>query len=320
MNKYLIPPAPLYRDPIFDGAADPVVTFNPLDNKWYMMYTQRRANVPGMGVGYAYGTKIGVAVSENNGRTWYYKGALDLEFEWGQNTFWAPEICYADNTFHMYVTYIRGVWNYWGGDSFMLHYTSKDILNWTMESFIDLHTPSAIDACIYQMPGGSYRMWYRNSHAGDEYTWAADSDDLYSWRVVGSVTKGFPYHEGQNVFFLGGYYWLIADAGKGMFVWRSDDLINWRPQKNKILLHPGTERIEDGVRGGHGDAVISGGRGFLFYFTHPERTGEFWRAYEECTHIDLPYRLRRSSIQVAELEVEDGELICNRDKEFELDL
>ncbi len=320
MDKNRIPPAPLFRDPIYDGAADPVVTFNPIDKKWYMMYTQRRANVPCSGISYCYGSKIGVVVSEDKGLSWCYRGALNLEFEWGDNTFWAPEIIFDGNIFHMYVTYIRGIWRDWKGQSYIVHYTSKDILNWEKQSFLNLDTPTSIDSCIYKLPNGNYRMWYRNNSAGDKFTWAADSEDLFNWNVVGHVTEGFPYHEGQNVFKLGGYYWLIADAGLGMFVWRSNDLETWTPQKEKIMLNPGTKRIEDGTRGGHGDVVICGENGYIFYFIHPERTGEFWNTYDETGHIDIPYKLRRSSIQVAKLEVIEGKLYCDRDAEFELNL
>lgn len=37
--------APLFRDPIHDGAADPMVIYNEQEKAWYMFYTNRRANV-----------------------------------------------------------------------------------------------------------------------------------------------------------------------------------------------------------------------------------------------------------------------------------
>jgi hypothetical protein len=53
---------PLYRDPVFDGAADPVVIWNPQTKTWWMFYTNRRANVPGLsGVAWVHGTKVGIA-------------------------------------------------------------------------------------------------------------------------------------------------------------------------------------------------------------------------------------------------------------------
>ena len=85
--------APLYRDPIYDGAADPMVIRKESDDKFYMFYTQRRANQQVENVSFCYGTKIGVAESED-GANWHYRGALDLDFEFGHNTFWAPEIIF----------------------------------------------------------------------------------------------------------------------------------------------------------------------------------------------------------------------------------
>jgi hypothetical protein len=34
-------PAPLFRDPIFDGASDPVVIWNRQEKNWWLLYTQR---------------------------------------------------------------------------------------------------------------------------------------------------------------------------------------------------------------------------------------------------------------------------------------
>ncbi len=38
-------PAPLFRDPVYDGAADPVLVWNPDRCVWWMFYTQRRAKI-----------------------------------------------------------------------------------------------------------------------------------------------------------------------------------------------------------------------------------------------------------------------------------
>ena len=72
-------PAPLYRDPIFDGPADPMIIRKASDGKFYMFYTQRRASQQVCDVSYCYGTAVGVAESED-GSYWLYRGALDLDF------------------------------------------------------------------------------------------------------------------------------------------------------------------------------------------------------------------------------------------------
>ena len=64
-------PAPLYRDPVYDGVADPVVVWNKEDRSWWMLYTQRRANVNAGNVAYCYGNDIGIASSrEDVGLSW----------------------------------------------------------------------------------------------------------------------------------------------------------------------------------------------------------------------------------------------------------
>ena len=58
-------PAPLFRDPVFDGAADPSLVWHGLEKAWYIFYTQRRANQDLPGVAWAFGTRIGIARSKD---------------------------------------------------------------------------------------------------------------------------------------------------------------------------------------------------------------------------------------------------------------
>ncbi|MCD7899392.1 MAG: hypothetical protein LUH22_05820 [Bacteroides sp.] len=62
----------------------------------------------------------------------------------------------------------------------------------------------------------------------------------------------------------------------------------------------------------HADVVVNNGRAYIFYFTHPGRTGSGIKA-------DTP-DTRRSTIQVAELEYRNGEIICDRDKPVYINL
>ena len=102
--------APLFRDPVYDGAADPVVIWNRDEQAWWLLYTNRRANVPCEGFAWVHGTDIGIASSKDGGRTWAYRGVLQgLEFERGRNTFWAPEILWHGGLYHMYVSYVPGI-------------------------------------------------------------------------------------------------------------------------------------------------------------------------------------------------------------------
>ena len=73
-------------------------------------------------------------------------------------------------------------------------------------------------------------------------------------------------------------------------------------------------RNDDGEIGKHADVVVRGTRAFIFYFTHPD--GQRNGVKEGV----MPFSDRRSSIQVAELEVRDGRLCCDRDSPCTVDL
>ena len=76
----LVASKPLYRDPVFDGAADPVVIWNPQVKRWWMFYTNRRANMAGAsGVTWVHGTPIGIAESADGGAHWKYFGNAQFD-------------------------------------------------------------------------------------------------------------------------------------------------------------------------------------------------------------------------------------------------
>src|SRR5215204_2218286 len=86
-----IAPKPLYADPVYDGAADPVVIWNKKEKRWWMFYTNRRATIEDTtGVKWVHGTRIGIATS-NDGKTWTYKDTANLNYRPDSDyTFWAP--------------------------------------------------------------------------------------------------------------------------------------------------------------------------------------------------------------------------------------
>jgi hypothetical protein len=147
-----VPPAPLYRDPVFDGAADPSLIWNDQEQAWWIFYTNRRANAPDAqdGVRWCHGTDLGVASSADGGLSWTYRGtAKGLEFEPGRNTFWAPCLLEHGRTYHMFVAYVRGVPADWSGDRHIVHYTSRDLENWKFEAIVPLSSERVIDAFVY---------------------------------------------------------------------------------------------------------------------------------------------------------------------------
>lgn len=299
---------PLFRDPVYDGAADPTIIWNRSEKKWFMFYTNRRAKMPvaeTSGVVWVHGTRIGIAQSSDNGATWSYRGTADIKYGEGELTYWAPEVVYHKSTYHMYLTIVPGVFADWNHPRDILHLTSADLLTWKYESTLKLSSDRVIDACAYRLPDGTWRLWYNNER-DRKSIYYADSHDLYHWEDRGKVTGvGERPGEGPKVFRWQGHYWMVVDVWKGLGVYRSDDALTWNAQTGNLLEAPGMG-VDDQVKGGHPDVVVSGGRAFLFYFTHPGRRGsdEKKDGFEQ----------RRSSIQVVELEYKDGWLTCERDQ------
>ncbi len=294
---------PLFRDPVYDGAADPVLCFNHRKKKWFMFYTNRRANVPDtVGVSWVHGTPIGIAESSDAGATWKYRTTAKIDYKKGEDTYWAPEVIEHNGTYHMYLTYVPGIFKDWNAARDILHLTSNDLLEWQYQSTLKLSSNKVIDACVMQLPDGTWRMWY-NNEVDNKSIYYADSRDLYQWHDKGKAVGA--RGEGPKVFRWKGYVWMVVDVWRGLSVYRSKDALTWHLQKNNLLEKPGKGR-DDQVKGGHPDVVVSRDRAYLFYFTHPGRLGP-------DANKDT-YEQRRSSIQVVELEFKDGWLSCDRDK------
>jgi hypothetical protein len=306
-------PAPLYRDPYTDGAADPTVFWNHHEQEWWMFYTQRRANDQSADVAFCYGNRIGIASSSDNGKTWVCRGTLDLEFENGRNTFWAPDVVYENGKYHMFLAYIRGARNHWGGQATMAHYTSENVWDWNFEGLLSLSSDRVIDGTLFKTDDGIWNMWYKDGAAGS-VTWLAQSENLYNWEWEDSPVIDDQMHEGPIVFQFDGFYWMVTDQWAGMGVYRSDDLKKWDKQ-NEVILADASNRPDDKPSGAHGDVVVVDNRAYIFYFTHPGR-----RSHSEATLDEdgtLAFSERRSSIQVAQLEVVDGLLkVKDRDQSF----
>lgn len=314
-------PAPLFRDPFFDGSSDPVVIYNHLEKEWWMFYTSRRANTAVVGVSNCFGVGLSIASSHDNGKTWVHRGkACGLEIDRGDNTFWAPEIFFDEKTetYHMIVGYVRGVARRWDhqsiGKNGMIHYTSKNLWDWTYENFVfDNCHIDLIDACVFEKPEGGYRMWYRDA----TQDWSVMYTDTEDFKTYSEAKLCVPDHsEGPNVFKFHGYYWLITDRlgnRDGLALYRADDLENWTYQK-QLLKEPGTRPLDDTV-GRHADVVVCGDRAYIFYFTQP------YRDYTKSPNFEaLSTKESICVIQVAEIHYKDGELYIDRDEDIDVNL
>jgi hypothetical protein len=289
---------PLYRDPVYDGAADPTLIWNPQAQKWWMFYTDRRANAPGLsGVAWVHGTPIGIAESADGGAHWSFVGMaqFDLPAEYGGTnvTEWAPDVVRApDGTWQMFLTVVPGIFQDWGHPRFIVQLTSTNLLNWSNPRKLSLSSGRVIDPSIERMPDGTWRLYYNDELAGKAINYA-ESPDLKNWTDKG---RAFPSRgEGPKGFRWRGKFWCVIDEWKGLGVFRSDDGLAWSKQPENLVAKPGTG-ADDRAMGQHCDVVVSGDRAFLFYFTHPDPGG------------------RRSSIQATELLEKDGWLTCNRDE------
>lgn len=311
--------APLFRDPVHDGASDPTLIRDRATGELVMLYTQRRARHEGPGVEWVHGSRIGVARRGPRPEDeWRYEGVLEgLEQVPGrEETHWAPEVIAVPGGYRMYLTVIAGAPDRWEGHPrAIVEYRSDDLRTWTRIGPLPLASDRVIDACVARGPDGVWRLWYKNE-ADDSTTWMAESDDLQTWRDGGRVIGGRP-HEGPTVFALGGWWWMLVDEWRGMAVHRSSDAVTWHRQggPDAVVLGPAADpaaaRPLDGEMGRHGAAFVEGPLAALVYFTHPHWDGA------ELGSSNRP-EARTSVVQAAALRVADGVLHVDRDAPLDL--
>jgi len=309
-----IAPKPLYRDPVFDGAADPSIIYDRAEQKWLMFYTNRRANVPDLtAVTWVHGTPIGIAESPD-GVSWTHRGTVDFPKDIPDTagdtpTFWAPALVYDQGVYHLFVVVVPGVFNDWQHPRNIVHVTSPDLKKWHYEGTLPLATDKVIDPCVLRLRDGTWRMWYNNERTG-KTTFYADSPDLTHWTDKGSAHLPNDRGEAPLAFVWRGHTWLLIDllGNKGLGAYRSDDALTWQRQPASLLDQPGTGK-DDQNGGHHPEVLVSDNRAFLFYFVHPGVAAD----------ASAPDP-KRSSIQVVELKYVDGWLTCNRDAPTYLEL
>jgi len=308
-----VAPKPLYRDPVYDGAADASIVYDHARSRWTMFYTNRRATMKlsdSKDVAWVHRTHIGTAVSQD-GLAWRYDGVARFPAACTGPTQWAPELYYEGGLYHMWLTIVPVVSHRWGEKGAVrkiVHLTSPDLHRWSCGDTLQLGSDRVIDASLLKLTSG-YRLWYKDEQNGSQIK-AADSPDLKTWTKVSDIPVTQTPGEGPKVFRFKGFYWLIADAWKGLIVLRSTDATTWQQQGARLLETPGTRPTDVGL-GQHPDVVVNGDRAFIYYFVHQ---GEAPQAASD------PHWRQRTVIQVAELKFVDGKLDVDRDAEVDATL
>ncbi|WP_321477001.1 hypothetical protein [uncultured Paludibaculum sp.] len=298
-----VAPKPLFRDPVHDGAADPVLVWNRGEQRWFMLYTNRRANVPNLpGVAWVHGTRIGIAESTDQGATWKYRGVADIDYGKPDYSLWAPDVIDDGKTYHMFLSVVPGTFPDWNAPRNIVHLTSADLLHWSHGEKLPLASDRVIDATVIRLTNGTWRLWYKNERDKSHIHYA-DSPDLVKWTQGGVAIDDRP-GEGAKVFRWQGRYWMITDFWKGLAVYSSPDAGQWTAQAEPILRDPG-KLPTDRAKGQHADIVVSGERAYIIYFTH--------QGGPDAEPAEPDWQ-RHTVLQIAELHYKDGQLSCDRDQ------
>ncbi len=274
----VLAPKPLFRDPVYDGAADPCIAWNPIARKWWMFYTNRRATETELpGVSWVFKTKVGIAESED-GAHWSYVGTANVpqmsdDLGGKDATLSAPDIVRDDSgSWHMFLSIQAGVAESWGKvPGYIVQLTSDDLHNWKYDRTLDLPRGS-YDAEAIRAPDGKWRLYYKDpsNHASTFYF--LESTDLRKWSEPSKVfsTQG----EGPAMFSWKGSHWMILCDGRGFKTFHSSDAKGWTQQPGGPLMpHGSGAGVDDATTARHGDVIVNKGRAWLYYFTHPGHIG-----------------------------------------------
>ncbi|WP_413431412.1 sulfatase-like hydrolase/transferase [Crateriforma spongiae] len=308
---------PMFVDPNYHGSCDPEIVFNPSSQEWLIYYTARRATR--QQASYV-GTPIGVLASKDFKR-WTFRGYCTFDGRKGQpdnpDTHWAPGIIVDGNQIHMFATYKASAMPPWGGDGVIRHYVaplSDPIDGWKLVGVPNFHQPDPIDVSLLKM-GDRFHAYYRVGKGGG-IQWAT-SEDLLHWQNhgpcpgdVNADNRGFGYQEAPYVFRFADRFWMLTDPHDGLAVFHSDDAITWH-QQERILLKPGFGPA-DGTRARHPSVAVRDGRAFIFYHTEPNRPYPTPPAEKRTPTQKISF------LQIAELQINDGRLTCDRNADIRL--
>ncbi len=331
-NKTLEVPAPIFTDPNYRGSCDPEIIWNEHDQMWYIYYTARRPMLENTWLR----TPIGVIASKDMVE-WEFKGYCKFDGVGGKkdapSTYWAPAIISANDSLHMFVTWkpdtvpTEGAW---GGQGWIVHYKTpldNPVNGWQKVTALHGSTLNTIDATVYKNED-LYHVWFKGKEKGAKKNelYHLTSNDFYKWDnpgfsksdVFNKEVTGSGFEEAPYIFQWKNKFWLITDPHNGFFVYSSTDAENWKFQ-GTILKEGGTRKLDKSMAR-HCSVAIVGDRAFIFYHVEP------WRRYDlekkkgrgRTRIFDQPLKNRESVLQMAELELENGKITCNRNKKIKI--
>lgn len=315
-------PKPIFIDPNYQGSCDPEIVYNALKEQYYIYYTARRSGKQNTFLQ----TPIGVASSKDL-VNWSFGGYCQFDGMYDKKdaeaTFWAPAIITTKDSLHMFATFksdtvtTKGPW---GGRGSIVHYSTaldNPIKGWKKRKVMHSDTLSTLDASAYWV-GDTAHLWFMSKSAlykNQDYTLNhLTTKDFQTWKVVeqplGDVynkpATEIDYEEAPYIFRWKNSYWLMTDPHNGFAIYKSDAATRWEFQGN-ILKNPGTGKM-DTARARHGSVLIKDNRAFLFYHV------EYKRDYDGQPIFKQPLENRKSAIQMAELKIVDGKLVCDRNE------
>jgi len=65
-----------------------------------------------------------------------------------------------NGVYHMFLSVVPGIFKDWNALRDIVYLTSTNLLQWKYESTLKLASDRVIDACVRQLPDGTWRMWY----------------------------------------------------------------------------------------------------------------------------------------------------------------
>ena len=326
-QKKLIP-APIFVDPNYKGSCDPEIVWNEHEQLWYIYYTARRPMVENTWLQ----TPVGVAASKDL-VNWEFKGYCKFDGVGGEkdasSTFWAPAIISANDTLHMFVTWKPDTIptdGAWGGQGWIVHYKTplgNPVDGWQKVAVLHDSLLNAIDATVYKNEN-QFHVWFKGKESGaaKNELYHLTTTDFLQWKnqgfskseVFNAEVTGSDFEEAPFIFQWKNKFWLITDPHNGFFVYSSNEAENWKFQ-GTILKDGGTRNLDNSMAR-HCSVAIKNGRAFIFYHVEP------WRRYdlekkkgaEKVRIFNQPLKNRQSVLQMAELELNNGKIACDRNK------